>query len=198
MESKKRYKRLFEPGQIGKMQLKNRMKFASTTPHIGAEDGIVTDQEIAFHVERAKGGAALITTAGASPHPSGCSSFDKMTIDDDSKIPRLSELAQAIHAEGAKACFQILHTGRYARPKEGQPVGPSVIPPKVSIYRLCRELAIDEIRELVTAHAEAARRAKEAGFDCVEIGALAGYLIASFLSPWTNRRTDEYGGRPGA
>jgi len=172
-----RYPKLFEPTKIGRMEVKNRIKFAATGTGFCSENGKITLQEIAWLVERAKGGAGLVTISGTSPHPTGV--FSKV---------------EAIKEHGAKACLQIVHTGRYASLEGEPPVGPSAVPSTLHRWQNVRELKPDEIRTLVEAHGEAVRRARDAGFDAAEIGAMAGYLIASFLSPWTNRRTDEYGG----
>jgi 2,4-dienoyl-CoA reductase (NADPH2) len=188
------YPRLFEPAKIGGMELKNRIKFAATGTGFCSEHGKITPQEIAWLVERAKGGAGLITTTGTSPHPTGVFSKVQPPNWDDCHIPELRKLAEAIKKHGAKACVQIVHTGRYASPEGEPPVGPSAVPSTVRRWQNVRELKPDEIKILVEAHGEAVRRAKVAGFDAAEIGAMAGYLIASFLSPWTNRRTDGYGG----
>jgi 2,4-dienoyl-CoA reductase (NADPH2) len=191
-----RYRKLFEPAMIGTMEVKNRTKFAATGTGFCSEDRKVTDREIAWLVERAKGGVGLVTASGTAPHPTGVWSRVQLPNWDDSHIPELRKLADAIKEHGAKACLQIVHTGRYASIKEG-PVGPSDTPSTLRRFQKVRALNLEEIETLVEAHGEAVRRAKEAGFDAVEIGAMAGYLIASFLSPWTNKRTDGYGGELG-
>jgi len=189
-----RYPKLFEPTKIGRMEVKNRIKFAATGTGFCSENGKITLQEIAWLVERAKGGAGLVTISGTSPHPTGVFSKVQPPNWDDSHTPELRKLAEAIKEHGAKACLQIVHTGRYASLGGEPPVGPSAVPSTLHRWENVRELKPDEIRTLVEAHGEAVRRARDAGFDAAEIGAMAGYLIASFLSPWTNRRSDEYGG----
>jgi 2,4-dienoyl-CoA reductase (NADPH2) len=187
-----RYRKLFEPAMIGKMEVKNRIKFAATGTGL-CSGGKVSDREIAWLVARAKGGAGLVTVSGTAPHPTGVWSQVQFPNWDDSHIFELRKLAGAIKEHGAKACLQIVHAGRYASTNE-EPVGPSDIPPTLRRFQKVRALNLEEIKTLVEAHGEAVRRAKEAGFDAAEIGAMAGYLIASFLSPWTNKRTDQYGG----
>lgn len=192
------FEHLLQPGQIRKMKLKNRMKFAATTTNFCDESGAVTDREIAFLAERAKGGAALVSTGGGYPHILGKAYIGQTGLHDDKLIPGLKRLAQAIQSNGAKATVEILHCGRYAQPIkygiQGSPVGPTAVEPKLPRYTPCRELTSDEIKQLVEMHGQAARRVKEAGFDAVDIGCMTGYLLVSFLCPWTNKRSDEYGG----
>jgi 2,4-dienoyl-CoA reductase (NADPH2) len=187
------YPRIFEPVGIGSMRLENRIKFAATGTGFCWHDPEGAEREIAWLSEKARGGAGLVTTSGTVPHSTGVWSSIQPLNWDDSHIPTLRRMAQAIKENGAKACLQIVHAGRYAKSQE-EPVGPSAVPSTLQRFQKVRELDRGEIPELVEAHGEAVRRARDAGFDAAEIGAMAGYLIASFLSPWTNRRTDEYGG----
>jgi len=192
------FERLLEPGRIGKMQVKNRMKFASTTTNFANHDGTVNDREVNFIAERAKGGAGMVTVGGVYPHPLGKGYIGQPGASDDRFIPELRKLAQAIRDHGAKSVCQIMHTARYAHPKKygigEMPVGPSAMQSSLRKFGESRALTKEEIKELVKSYGQAARRIKEAGFDAVEMRAHGGYLGASFLSPWSNRRTDEYGG----
>jgi 2,4-dienoyl-CoA reductase (NADPH2) len=192
------FEHLLQPGQIGKMVVKNRMKFASTTSNFANHDGTVNEREINFIAERAKGGAGMVTVGGAYPHPLGKGYVGQLGASDDKFIPGLRRLAQAVRDNGAKSVCQIMHTARYAHPKEygigEMPVGPSAIQSPLRKFGECRALTKEEIKELVKLYGQAARRIKEAGFDAVEMRAHGGYLGASFLSPWSNKRTDEYGG----
>jgi 2,4-dienoyl-CoA reductase (NADPH2) len=191
--SSAKFERLLEPGQIGKMTLKNRMKSASATTLFCTEDGRLTDREINCLAERARGGAALVTSGAGHATSWGRIVPHMMVAHDDSVIPGLTRLARAIHEGGAKACFQVIHCGRYAY-APGESTGPSAIQPNIPRFQTPRELTTGEVEDLVKAQADAARRGWEAGFDCVEVCANAGYLIASFLCPVTNKRTDKYGG----
>ncbi len=188
------FAKLFEPARIGKMQLKNR--FIQTAMHAGLDedDGSISQPYRDFLVTRAKGGAALITAGGAYPHISGRGFFKQMGADRDEFIPGWKALVNEIHAAGAKAMLQFMHVGRYSFSEilGTQPVAPSALAPRIP-RGTPRELTIQEVRDLVQAHAAAAARAKAAGFDAVEFSASTGYLIASFLSPYSNHRTDEYG-----
>ena len=192
------FEHLLKPGNIGKMKLKNRMKFAATMTNFCEQSGAVTDREIAFLAERAKGSAAMVASGGGYPHILGKAYISQMGLHEDRLIPGLKRLAQAIQNNGAKAITEILHGGAYTHTTEygieGLPVGPTAMEPKLPRYMPCRELTNDEIKELVAIYGQTARRIKDAGFDAVEIGCIAGYLLVSFLCPWTNKRTDEYGG----
>ena len=191
------FEHLRQPGQIGRMKLKNRMKFSATTTNF-CDNGEITDREIAFFAERAKGGAAMVSSGGGYPHILGKGYIGQIGLHDDKFIPGLRRLAQAIQDNGAKAIGQIMHAGRYAHPTEygieELPVGPTAMKPRLPRYMPCRELTNDEIKQLVELHGQAARRIKEAGFDAIDICCLGGYLLVSFLCPLTNKRTDEYGG----
>lgn len=189
---------LLKPGQVGKLKIKNRMKFAPTVTNYCAADGSVTEQEIAYFAERAKGGAGIVTAEGSFPHLIGKCYYHQMGVHDDKMIPGLSKLARAIKDNGAVAVCQILHGGRYAHPHEygvaGEALGPSAMKSTVRRFGQCREMTKDEIKEHINIYAQGARRIKEAGFDGIELRAHGGYLDGSFLSPWANKRTDEYGG----
>jgi len=200
---------LCKPGKIGSFTVKNRMKYAATVNNFCDEqNGLVTDREVAYLRERAKGGAGIVVSAGGYTHILGKGYVGQMALDRDECIPGLKRIADAIKAEGAMAVGQIMHTGRYGHPHEYgiheavaggvkvpvMPVGPSDFESPMKRYGKCRGMTVEEIKEEVEAHAQAARLFKEAGFDGVEMCGIVGYLIADFLSPWTNKRTDEYGG----
>ncbi len=186
--------KLLEPIQIGGMTLPNRLVFPATSTNLSGRDGYVTDREKAFQIERARGGTGLVIVPGYV-HPGGRSFPTVAGIWEDGQVEGWREMAQGIRSYGVKSCVQLMHAGRYVHHSVGiQPVAPSAVPPRIPRYVQCRELAIEEIREMVRTYGAAARRTKEAGFDAMEILACTGYLIASFISPWSNRRTDEYGG----
>ncbi|MFC1974512.1 FAD-dependent oxidoreductase [Chloroflexota bacterium] len=193
--------RLFEPGLIGKMKVKNRIIMAPVSIASLEYDGEPNDRTINYFVERAKGGVGLIILppacvvhASSAPH--------RFNLYDDKFIPGLKSLTQAVQANGARVAIQLEHHGiilpsmwyNYPeRPEEVEVVGPSAVP---CLYFgvTPRELSRDEIHELVEAFGESARRAKDAGFDAVEIHGAHGYFLSAFLSPFKNRRSDEYGG----
>ncbi|MEE8471604.1 MAG: NADH:flavin oxidoreductase, partial [Dehalococcoidia bacterium] len=188
-----RFKRLLEPGQIGKLTTRNRIRLAPTCTHFCSDDGDITDREIGFLAERARGGAAIVTTGVASVEPEG--QIPKvLRAWDDAVIPGFLKCTRAIHSHGALAFFQVGHFGRYSDLKQTVPKGPSVMTSPVERWGTCRDMSTEEIGEIVTAHVEAARRGKEGGFDGVDVLGIAGYLLSSFFSPLTNKRTDGYGG----
>jgi len=191
-------KHLFSPLEIRGMELKNRIILPPMTTLLGNADGTVSDGFIDYYVARARGGAALITAETVDIHPYthnlalGERGFT--AIYDDKFIPGLKRFTDAIHASGAKASVQLQHSGQAMLMIDPSlpPVAPSALPcPGGAIPR---PLTISEIEELVEAYGEGARRAKEAGFDTVDVHGGHGYLIAQFMSAYFNRRTDRYGG----
>ncbi|OGN92708.1 MAG: hypothetical protein A2Z75_01490 [Chloroflexi bacterium RBG_13_50_10] len=191
----KQFPKLFEPGQIGSLKLKNRLIMPPMATNYASKDGSVTDRQIDYYEERAKGGAGLvIVEISCVDAPTGKGTMRQIVIDHDRFIPALSKLAAAIKRHGAKAAIQIHHAGRQTSSVITglQPVAPSPIP--LPGGEPPRELTSDEIAALIVCFAEAAERAKKAGFDGVEIHGAHGYLISEFLSPLSNHRQDAYGG----
>ena len=185
--------RLFSTGQIGRLTLHNRL--VMTPMHLGyCPSGEVTAQLIEFYRLRARGGVGMIIVGGCGIDQIG-NMTDMIQLDDDRYIPGLQNLTDAIHSEGASVIAQLYQSGRYAssRITGHVPVAPSPIPSKLT-GEIPHALNEEEIQSLVSSYAQAARRAKEAGFDGVEILTGTGYLISQFLSPLTNQRTDRYGG----
>lgn len=171
------------------------MVMAPMVTNYAYEDGSVTGRLRAYHVERARGGVGLIIVEASYVHPSGKGFQNEVGIYSDRLIPGLRSLVDAVHAHGAKIAIQLYHGGRQTKSSvTGQPiVAPSPIPDPTE-PETPKELTKDEIAELVRAFGEAARRARAAGFDAVEVHGAHGYLINEFLSPFSNKRTDEYGG----
>ncbi|MEW6227218.1 MAG: FAD-dependent oxidoreductase [Bacillota bacterium] len=186
---------LTSPTKIGNMELRNRMVMAPMVTDYAYEDGSVTGRLRAYHEERAKGGVGLIIVEASYVHPSGKGFQNEVGIYSDKLVPGLRSLANVAHAHGAKIAIQLYHGGRQTTSNvTGQPiVAPSPIPDPTK-GETPKELSKDEIAGLVKTFAEAARRAKAAGFDAVEVHGAHGYLINEFLSPYSNKRTDEYGG----
>jgi len=187
---------LFQPIKIGDMELKNRIVMAPMGTGFGNTDGSVSEQLINYYAERAKGGAGLITIEATSVDAlSGKIGPWQLAIDNDRYIPGFAKLTHAIHAGGARASLQLNHGGRYARSSVTgtQPVAPSPIASRYT-GETPRELTTGEIEAIIEKFGDAARRAREAGFDAVELMANTGYLISQFLSPITNKRTDRFGG----
>ncbi|MDE2166987.1 MAG: FAD-dependent oxidoreductase [Alphaproteobacteria bacterium] len=189
--------RLFEPAQWGRFRVKNRIKYgACCVSNYNTRDGFITEREIERTRVIAATGCGIITNQGAYPDPlgEGKAYFRQIALFDDKFLPQFERVARFIHDGGAIAIQQILHAGRYGGIDLGYCVQPSVVPQTLPHFRPPREITKEQIRETVRQHAEAARRAIKAGFDGTEITSFMGYLLASFNSKFTNRRTDEYGG----
>jgi NADPH2 dehydrogenase len=154
-------------------------------------DGKITDFHRTHYTSRAVGQVGLIIFEASAVVPNGRISYEDLGIWSDDHIAGLKSVVDAIHGYGSKAGIQLAHAGRKAQLDE-KIDAPSAI--AFDEMRVPHELTTDEIKSLVTSFKHAARRAKEAGFDVVEIHAAHGYLINEFLSPLANFRTDEYGG----
>lgn len=186
---------LFKPIAINQVTVKNRLVVPPMVTNYGDENGNVTDRTIAYLEERAKGGWGLIILEATAVSPEGRGFPKQPCLFSDSQIPALQRLAQAIHRHGAKLAVQLYHAGRqtYAALLGGPPVAPSGLPCPVC-RDIPQELQPHDIERLVHDFGEAARRSREAGVDAVEIHGAHGYLINQFVSPYSNRRTDGYGG----
>jgi len=184
---------IFTPCQIGPIELRNRTIRSAAFENM-CKDNKPTEMLSDYHVAVARGGIGMTTIAYAAVNKSGVS-FDGQLYMREEIIPELKKLTDAIHQEGAKAAIQLGHCGNMThRYSCGQmPVGASG---GINIYSptLARALKKVEILALVQDFGNAVRLSKQAGFDCVEIHAGHGYLISQFLSPYTNKRKDEYGG----
>jgi len=185
------FKNLFQPIQIGKLELKNRIVMLAMTTGYGELNETVSDRLITFFAERAKGGAGLIIVP-FSPVRAG--SPVEPGLYDNGFIPGATRLTERVHAFGAKIAAQLI-ISYHVILNSGIPevVGPS---PVGNQMMRCtpRPLTIDEIHGITEEYAKSARRAREAGFDAVEILVGAGYLLNRFLSPISNKRQDQYGG----
>lgn len=187
--------KLYAPGEIGRLEMRNRL--VMTAMHLAyCPQGEVSDRLVEFYRLRAQGGVGLIVVGAVGIDPLRINRHDMVQMYDDRFIPGLRRLTDAVHAAGAKIFPQLFHAGRYARSKEyggQQAVAPSAVPSRFT-GETPQELTREEIAGIISYFAAAARRAKEAGFDGVEIVGSAGYLLAQFLSPVTNLRQDRYGG----
>jgi 2,4-dienoyl-CoA reductase (NADPH2) len=191
-----KYPHIFSPGRIGSLTAKNRVKYAATETNFPFGDGFVSDREVAYMEAQAKGGAGIVTTQGAYPDPKGEGKGFKgmMAIYDDAFVPGLARIAEVIRKHGALSCLQILHCGREGGVELDYSLMASAVPQKLSYFKKPREITVGEIKQSVKDHAKAARRAVDAGFDMIEISGIVGYLISTFVSRYTNKRQDEYGG----
>jgi 2,4-dienoyl-CoA reductase-like NADH-dependent reductase (Old Yellow Enzyme family) len=187
---------LFEPTNIMTMSLRNR--FVRSATYDGcAEEGHVTENQTHLYSMLAKGGVGLIITGITYVHSSGQISRFQNSIAGEEFIPGLKKLTHAVHHEGARIALQLFHAGREARfprSREEVPLAPSLLETDPYHEREYRALKEDEIWEIVRAFGDGARRAREAGFDAVQLHGAHGYLLSQFLSPFTNRRRDEWGG----
>jgi len=188
------FTKLFEPLSVGAMEIPNRIVMPAMGTNMANSDGTVSDRTRNYYVERAKGGVGLIIVEATCVDPGGKAMPNQLCIDRDEVIPGLKSLVNAVHRYGTKIAIQLHHAGRQTDSATvgAQPVAPSAIPGVLKVVP--RELTTGEIKRLVEAYAEGARRAKEAGADAVEIHGAHGYLVDQFLSPYSNRRNDEYGG----
>ncbi|MCD6307014.1 MAG: NADH:flavin oxidoreductase, partial [Deltaproteobacteria bacterium] len=185
---------LFSSITINRMTLKNRM--VMTAMHLGyTPEGTVTDRLITFYALRAKGGVALIVVGGCPIDEFG-GMPGMIGLYDDRFIPGLEKLTQAVKDQGARVAAQLYQAGRYTHSSMiggRKPFSASAVRSKLT-GEIPRALTLEEIPGVQDRFAEAAVRAKRAGFDAVEILGSAGYLISQFLSPVTNLREDSYGG----
>ena len=194
------FKKMFEPGEIGGMKVKNRIALAPMVRNWATEDGLVTERLLDHYAVIAAGGAGLIILEACYVQPIGRGFLNELGIYDDKCVKGLKSLADVVHQNGAKLGTQLFHAGRQTVPAfcGGQPVAPS--PKPCGIMRFIdpeytpRELSTEEVGSLAEDFAEAARRCKEADLDFVELHGAHGYLINQFLSPYTNQRSDKYGG----
>jgi len=191
---------LFTPARIGPVEIKNRIVMPPMTTRTADAEGFVTDDSVAYYMARVRGGTGLITVEMASPEKCGRHRRHEVGIYDDRFLLGLTRLVDEIHGGGAKASIQLGHGGGHTRIDicGETPIAPSAIPHPV--YETTFETIVPEemskarIGQTTAAHVAAARRAQQAGFDCVEIHAAHGYLISQFHAPFENRRRDEYGG----
>jgi 2,4-dienoyl-CoA reductase-like NADH-dependent reductase (Old Yellow Enzyme family) len=197
---------LFSPFQLRSVVFPNRIGVSPMCEY-SSEDGFANDWHLVHLGCRAQGGAGLVMTEASAVTPEGRISINDLGIWKDEHIAKLAQIAQFIHTQGARCGVQLAHAGRKGSmtapfggerlltPEEGrwEPVGPSPIPFSPT-YAVPKELDDAGIAGVVSAFADAAKRADKAGFDLVEIHAAHGYLLHEFLSPLANQRTDGYGG----
>jgi len=183
----------FTPGTIGDLELRNRFIRAGCFEGM-SQGGRVTPALVEHHRRVAAGGAAMTTVAYCSVSPEGRAFEHELWIRKEI-VPRLRNLTEAVHREGAAASIQLGHCGFFASPQVigRRPLGASR---KLCLYRLsrCQEMSEPEIKTTTEDFVRAARLARQAGFDAIEVHAGHGYLLSQFLSPWTNHRQDRYGG----
>ena len=188
---------IFSEARVGAFQCRNRVKYAAcSVSNFNTRDGFITDREYARMEVIARTDAGMITNQGAYPDAEGAGKayYRQLSIADDKYIAGFRKIADFIHGAGAIAIQQILHAGRYGGIDLDHCVQPSAVPQTLRHFRPPRQMSLEDIHQCIHDHCDASRRAMEAGFDGVEITAFMGYLLANFLSPFTNRRADDYGG----
>ncbi len=194
IEERENMSRLFESSEINGMKLANRFVRSATWEGMASPEGAATPKLIDTMTALARGGVGLIISGHTYIRQEGQAGPWQLGVYKDDLIPGLREMTDAVHAAGGKIVLQLAHAGHFAPEKlTGQaPVVASVYEGLSRSPR--KELTEQDLQDLVAAFADAAQRAKSAGFDGVQIHAAHGYLLSQFLSPIFNRRVDGYGG----
>jgi 2,4-dienoyl-CoA reductase-like NADH-dependent reductase (Old Yellow Enzyme family) len=197
---------LYSDARIGNLVLENRLAVAPMTRISATEDGLATEQMARYYARFARGGYSLVITEGTYPDLRYSQGYlYQPGIATDAQAEAWRPVVEAVHAEGAKIILQLMHAGALVQGNHWteDAVAPSAVQPrgeKLSFYRgegafgTPREITRKEIDEVVRDFAAASVRARDTGFDGVEIHGANGYLLDQFLTDYTNRRTDEYGG----
>jgi 2,4-dienoyl-CoA reductase-like NADH-dependent reductase (Old Yellow Enzyme family)/thioredoxin reductase len=203
MNEKGKYLKLFSPGFIGKLEIPNRIVMAPMATNYASETGGVTEALIDYYEARAKGGAGLVIVENCCvDYPIGKSGATQLRLDEDRFIPGISNLVDAVHHYGGKIAIQLNHAGPSSSPPgiasppgtgDYESIGASNIP-FASFLRAPRSLQGEEIDLIIEKFTQAAIRARKSNFDAIEIHGAHAYLLAHFMSPYTNHRIDEYGG----
>ncbi|MHA1729419.1 MAG: NADH:flavin oxidoreductase [Promethearchaeota archaeon] len=187
-------KYLFRTGRISSLILKNRIVRSATAERMASNDGYVTDALIKLYEDLAKGGTGLIITGGLAVEPTSTLTRCASCLFDDMFIAGQKRLVKVVHNYSeCKIGAQIVHTGPQTDNKKYQPVGPSSIR-RNNFDRIPQKLTIKNIQEIIKNFVDTGRRAYETGYDLIQLHASHGYLLSSFISPYFNRRIDEYGG----
>ncbi|MFP3156116.1 NAD(P)/FAD-dependent oxidoreductase [Lachnospiraceae bacterium ZAX-1] len=188
-------KKIFEPITIGGVQIKNRMSTAPMEVLYCDENGMVTDRYLKYVEARAKGGFGLIINE-AHAVMKGTGGFRRCSgMWMDEQIEGQSKVAATAHKYGAKIAIQLIHVGRQSETSVTKRTlsAPTAVQDP-TLYETPEELTYEGIQEVVNAFGDAAVRVRKAGYDFVEVHGAHGYLIQQFLSPYSNKRTDQYGG----
>ncbi|MDF2871908.1 MAG: NADH:flavin oxidoreductase [Anaerocolumna sp.] len=190
--------RITTPLKIGNLELTNRLIMPPMATSKAGAQGEITPTLLQYYDEKTHGGYfGMVITEHTFVSTDGKSNFNQISSADNSMLSGLCQLSNIIHNNGCPVILQLNHAGSGTKTNviASQPVAPSaVINPSKADMELPRELKCDEIEKIVSDFANAALRGKQAGFNGVEIHSCHGYLLNQFLSPLTNRRTDEYGG----
>ncbi len=185
---------LFSPATIGPLSLKNRLTMPPMYVGYAGPGGEVSDMTLEHYSLMAQSGVAMVVVESSSiDHPTAGGGARTIRADSDDFLEGLTKLASVIKDQGAVAAIQLNHAGRFSAISE--PLAPTNLD-TFGLDRTFKEMDSQDIDHVISKFAEAALRAKRAGFDMVELHGGTGYLLAQFVSPWVNRRTDAYGGSP--
>ena len=189
---------LFDSVKIRDMALRNRFVRSATYDGCAEKNGYVSQKQLRMYEELAQGGVGLIITGITCVHPSGQISLFQNSLASDDCIPGFGKLAETVHHGGAKVAVQLFHAGREVaktfKPHRKLALAPSVVSDDPYFRAPHRAMTEEEIWEIVRAFGDASKRAREAGLDAVQLHAAHAYLLSQFLSPFTNRRADQWGG----
>lgn len=186
---------LFTPQKLGSLEVPNRLVRSATAERFADESGRPDARQEALYRQLVRGGVGLIITGHMFVHPNGKAHPEMTGIHSDDLLPDLAKLADAVHEEGGLVAVQINHAGMKANAENvAEKVAPSDLSDVPYIKGTAKALRPDEILAIIDSFAQAAHRAKQAGFDAVQLHSAHGYLGSQFLSPLTNQRTDEWGG----
>lgn len=203
---KERYPLLFSEGKLGNMQFRNRVGLAPMTRTSAEDDGTPNEVMKRYYTRYAKGGFSLLITEGTYPDEKYSQGYSNQPgIANQKHIAGWQDIIKAVHGEGAKIVCQLMHAGALSQGNfyTGETIAPSAVQPKGSQlefyggsgpYPVPKEMTKEDIKDVVKGFAQAARNAKEAGFDGIEIHGANGYILDQFLTDYTNQRQDEYGG----
>lgn len=207
METKvSRDSRLFSGARIGDLEIENRLAVSPMTRVSATHEGLATDDMVAYYESFARGGFGLIITEGTYPDEAhGQGYWNQPGLANDEQAEAWRRVTEAVHGQGARIFAQLMHAGALVQGNRfrDETVGPSAVPPKgkkMEMYggsgdfALPGELGHEGIGEVIDGFTAAAVRAREAGFDGVELHGANGYILDQFLTDYTNRRADEYGG----
>ncbi len=191
---------LFSPKKIGLMTVKNRIVRSATYEGMADDNGLVDNRYVTLYENLAEGGVGLIIAGFAFVRENGIAANYQTGIHTDDCIPMLKKSVETVHHvnENAKIVLQIAHGGRQVEPdivkkRQFKPIAPSPIA-DTSVGIVPKEMTIEDIEDIIQSFILSAERAKKAGFDGVQLHAAHGYLLSEFLSPYMNKRTDDYGG----
>jgi 2,4-dienoyl-CoA reductase-like NADH-dependent reductase (Old Yellow Enzyme family) len=186
---------LFTPLLIGPVTIPNRFVRSATHDFMAEEDGSVTERHLALFRKLAEGKVGLIITGHAYVNPAGKASPRQIGVHEDRMVEGLSRIPRAVHDFPTRVFLQIAHAGRQTKEKicGCTPFAPSTVYEPV-FKVMPRAMTNEEVKITIDEFVQAGRRAKQAGFDGVQLHVAHGYLLNSFISPYTNRREDEYGG----